>query len=202
VTKIVRVVGIDPALANMGIARMQLDIDTMVLGLDGIQLVTTEKRTSKQVRQNSDDLRRARELHDAFHAALEGCVVAFAEIPQGSQHARSAFAFGVAIGVLASCRIPLIEVQPLETKLASVGHKTATKPEIINWAEKKYPSAPWLRYKKDSKLKGKVRQKGDLHDDNEHTADACAIAHAGIRLREFTNLISMWKSTEPAMENL
>jgi Holliday junction resolvasome RuvABC endonuclease subunit len=190
----VLVAGLDPALANFGIARMWLDLDTLSLSLDRFRTIVTEKRAGKgkAIRQNSDDLRRARELHDGLHEELKDCSFAFGEIPSGAQHARSAFGFGVAVGVLASCKIPLFEVMPLETKLGSVGVKTAEKPEIIAWAAGLYPNAPWQRY--ESATRGKrPHQKGDLHDDNEHVADAIAIVNAGIRLPEFKQSLAFFK---------
>ncbi len=193
-SSLIPVVGIDAAFANMGFARMNLNLRTNKLELVRIRTVTTEAQHKKVVRKNSDDLRRARELHTALHEELDGCAMAFAEIPSGAQHARSAMGFGIAIGVLASCKIPLVEVMPVETKLASVGTETATKPEMIAWAADLYPDAPWQRYKADSS-RGKTRRKvGDLHDDNEHAADACAVVYAGIKTLQFQNLLSMLRS--------
>src|SRR5258708_35435711 len=99
-------------MANLGIARMLLDTDALTLQLDEMITISTEKKTNKSVRQNSDDLRRARELQIGFHSGIRDCSVVFAEIPQGSQHSRSAFGFGMAVCLLASCPVPLIEVQP------------------------------------------------------------------------------------------
>lgn len=188
------VAGLDPALANFGIARMWLDLDTLDLKFDRFRTVVTEKLAGKRkaIRQNSDDLRRARELHDAMHEELADCRFCFAEIPSGAQHARSALGFGVAIGVLASCSIPMFEVMPLETKLGSVGDKKADKPDIIQWAANRYPEAPWQRYDADTRGKAPHR-KGDLHVDNEHVADAIAIVHAGIRLPEFKQSLAFFK---------
>lgn len=190
------VAGIDPAFSNLGIARMWLDLDTMALSLHRFRTISTEKRASKSkmIRQNSDDLRRATELHKGLHEELEGCTVAFGEIPSGAQHARSALGFGIAIGVLASCSIPLLQVMPVETKLGSVGSKKAEKSEIIAWAANRYPEAPWKVYGASTRGKS-PHQKGDLHEDNEHVADAIAIVHAGINLPEFKQLLSLWKIT-------
>src|SRR6267378_3300526 len=193
------VAGVDPAMANFGLARMQLDLDTLGLSLERVRTISTEKLAGKNkvVRQNSDDLRRAQELHDGFHEETQGCVVAFAEIPSGAQHARSALGFGVAVGVLASCRIPIIQVMPVETKMASVGVKTAEKRDIIAWAAMLYPHIQWKTYDREVLKGGKVlRNKGDLHDDNEHAADGCAVVHAGIRTPEFKQLMAIWRASK------
>ena len=196
---IIRVAGIDPSLCNFGIARMLLDRDTLELKLERIRTIETEPQrgSKKVVRQNSDDLRRAKLLHEAFQEELKDCVIGFTEVPSGSQHSRSALGFGISIGILASSPIELIEVMPVETKLASVGSKTAEKPEIIAWAAERYPDAGWQRYEKDTKNKKGVivNRAGDLHGDNEHAADACAVIHAGIRTPEFKHLLALWKAT-------
>lgn len=173
----IQVAGIDPALRNMGVALMTLDTDTMELALLDLKLFETEKMAGKTVRQNSDDLRRAKELVKGLDTVTKGCTLVFAEIPTGAQSARAALSFGIAIGVLASCPLPVIQVQPWETKLAAVGTKTASKQEMIEWAGETYPTGPWLR----RKLKGE----SVLVDKNEHLADACAIVHAGIKTDEF-----------------
>jgi len=192
------VAGLDPAFAAFGIARMLLDLDTLGLTVERVRTLTTVKLAGKKkmIRQNSDDLRRSTELHDGFHEEVSGCIVAFAEIPSGAQHARSALGFGVALGVLASCPVPIIQVMPVETKLASVGVKTAEKPEIIAWAANQYPKIPWKLYEREVKKGNKVlRRVGDLHDDNEHAADACAVVHAGIRTPEFKQLLAVLRAT-------
>lgn len=190
--------GLDPAFAHFGFARMLLNLKTLDLTMGRVRTITTEKLAGKNkvIRQNSDDLRRATELYDGFQEEVRDCVVAFAEIPSGQQHSRSALGFGVALGVLASCPIPIIQVMPVEIKMASVGVKAADKPEIIAWAANQYPSINWQRYEKDVQKGGKLlRRAGDLHDDNEHAADACAVIHAGIRTPEFKQLLAVLRAT-------
>jgi hypothetical protein len=64
----------------------------MALSLERFRTIQTEPQrgSRKVVRQNSDYLRRAKELHTAFQEELEGCVIGFVEVPSGSQHSRSA----------------------------------------------------------------------------------------------------------------
>lgn len=190
--------GLDPAFAHFGFARMLLNLNNLDLTMDRVRTVSTEKLAGKKkmIRQNSDDLRRATELHDALHEETRDCVVAFGEIPSGAQAARATLGFGIALGVLASCSIPIIQVMPVETKMASVGVKTADKPEIIAWAANQYPSIKWQRYAREVRKGGKlIRKAGDLHDDNEHAADACAVIHAGIRTPEFKQLLAVLRAT-------
>ena len=181
--KAVRIASIDPALANFGIARMVLRLEDLKLGIEHLKLIETEKRVNKVVRQNSDDLRRAQEITRAFHLEVAPCTVCFAEVPTGGQSARAVLSFGISIGILSNCPIPLIQVQPFETKLATVGTKTASKEEMIEWAVAEFPNGPWLRNKAGKPL-----------NKNEHLADAVAVAYAGIRTDQFKGLLAMWKA--------
>lgn len=154
--------------------------------LDELELVQTETLAGKQVRKNSDDLRRSRELLNAIKAWEARSDVLMAEIPTGTQSARGAMSNGMVIGVLSAITKPLIEVSASEAKKVAVGRSTATKQEMIDWATALYPNAPWLRRhgKKDGVFKA----------DNEHLADAVAIAHAGIKTQEFKSALAMFRS--------
>lgn len=170
----------DPGLKNTGLVRLKLiNVSGPKFEVQTMRLVQTEKQTTKSVRQNSDDLRRMQETHKAFLEVVTGTRLLFAEVPTGAQSARAMFAFGSATMLIATSPAPIIQVQPFETKLATVGTKTASKEEMIEWATEVYPDAPWIRHA------GKVTLK------NEHLADALAIAHAGIKTDQFKQLVSM-----------
>ena len=84
--------------------------------------------------------------------------------------------YGVCIGVLGALRAQskaFFEVSALEVKMASVGKKTATKREMIQWAHDLYPKANWPFYKKGG-------QEFIVEGKAEHMADAIATVHAGI----------------------
>jgi len=179
------VLGIDPSLKNLGIAKCELDLQNGEITVLDLILVQTEKDQNKTIRRNSDDLNRARKLHKFFTTYTEWADFVFSEIPTGAQSARAALSFGIAIGVLASCNKPLIQVMPTETKLHTVGTKTASKEEMIEWATEKYPGAPWLT----AKSKGVTR----FTNDNEHLADAVAVVHAGVETEQFQQLIALSK---------
>jgi hypothetical protein len=99
----VRIAAVDPSLRNFGIARLVVELDTLRMGVESLFLIETEKRSSKVVRQNSDDLRRAQEIVKSFHKHIAGCSVCFAEIPTGAQSA-SAHGAPPAPGVAADVR--------------------------------------------------------------------------------------------------
>ncbi len=125
-----------------------------------------------------------------FHA--EGCAVAISEVPSGAQSARAAFMLGSVVGVLASCPVPLIQVSPIEVKKATVGKKTASKQEMIDWAVARYPDLPWLRRKSRGELV--------LVNKNEHLADAVATLHCGVQSVQFAQLRALMNSAA-AREN-
>lgn len=172
---------IDPSFAHFGMAKLNLrrEAGNMILDVLDLKLVNTEKMANKIVRQNSDDLRRAKDLIKEFHEYVADCALVFSEVPTGSQSARSAWTLGIALGVVAGCPKPFIQVQPFETKLAAVGTKTASKQEMIDWATEKYPAANWLR------------SRGRITQANEHLADAVGVAYAGIRTDQFLQLMAM-----------
>ena len=185
-SNLITVTGVDPALRNLGLARAHVDLDTLEVQVSLIQLVETERQVTKQVRKSSDDLRRARILQKALNLWCAGSTFAMAEIPTGTQSASGAMSNGICIGVLASCPVPIIELSPTEVKLASVGIKTATKSEMIEWAMAKHPKLPWLT----RKLKGEVVPIAD----NEHLADAVAAIYAGIATEQFAQARSLLKA--------
>jgi Holliday junction resolvasome RuvABC endonuclease subunit len=178
-----RLGGIDPALANFGLAKVDYDMNTGKIVPVSLKLSHTEKRTGKQVRQNSDDLRRAWEHCVNLQKWLQDCTVAFAEIPTGSQSARGAFSNGVSLGILAGVALNnrLIQLLPHEVKSAVTGSKVASKEEMIEWGVENYPTLPWLKHR------------GKTTAANEHLADALATIVAGTKTEEFKNMLTMWK---------
>lgn len=182
----IKIVGIDPALRNFGFAQATLDVHTLEYTIDNLTLVESENEAGKTVRKNSDDLRRASDLFRGLATACKGAAFAIAEVPVGSQSARAMASYGMCVGILAACPIPLIQVTPTEVKLAAVGSKTASKEEMIQWAMERFPSANWLLRK----------SKGVMVpiNDNEHLADACAAIEAGILTAQFQQAIAMYKA--------
>lgn len=187
-----RVIGSDPSTSNWGICVATVDIYDMTFTVDDLILLTTESEKNKGVRKDSDDLRRAKTVHDGFKKACEGASFAISEIPfmNAGMYASANFNSGLVTGVLASCPIPLIQVFPQEVKMAFCGSRHAAKEEMIEEAMRRFPAAPWLM----RKLKGKmVPTKA-----NEHLADAVAVTHAGIQSAQFKEAIAMYKAMKAA----
>jgi Holliday junction resolvasome RuvABC endonuclease subunit len=181
------VIGIDAAFANMGLASATIGMRAgrpAILSCDNLHLITTEVEAKKQVRVSSDELRRAVLLHDGLKEWIARCnpVLAFAEIPSGSQSASAARCLGIAVGVLASCSVPIVEVSPMDVKRYFSTKGTVSKDQIIAWAADRWPDAPWLR----TKRKGAM----ELTKSNEHLADAMATIAAGLNTAEFKQLLA------------
>lgn len=192
---ILKVVGVDPALRNFGIVLADLDMETLEFKVTDMRLVKSEgadKKTRKAVRKNSDDLNRAKLLREGFTEACKDAAMAFVEVPVGSQSARAMASYGICIGVLAACPIPMIQLTPTEVKIALANEKTATKEEMIEAAVKAHPYAKWLT----RKVKGELQ----LLADNEHLADAVGAIAAGLKTDEFkaaTAFLRMLKDNRP-----
>jgi Holliday junction resolvasome RuvABC endonuclease subunit len=180
----IKVAFLDPSHSNLGVARALVDPKTLGIEPIDISLVQTEKDKSKKVRVSSDDFSRAVELANKMQEVEAWADIIMAEIPSGSQSARSCTGAGICVGLLAYIRKPLIQVTPAQAKKVSVGRATGTKDEIIDWAYALYPNLQWIK-------KGNSKRVNKLIDSNEHMADAIAIGHAGVKTTEFRAAASM-----------
>lgn len=179
------VVGIDAALANMGMVMAIVNAkEQRVVEILKMELVKTQAEDKKTVRRASDRLRRGRELLRYMQQFCYGGTIACAEIPEGSQDASAAWALGVATGVLCACPLPIVEVSPREVKMASVRKNTASKEEMRQWAYDKFPSAPWKTHGGKKTL------------DNEHLADALAAIEAAMHTQQFRGYAGVWTAQE------
>jgi Holliday junction resolvasome RuvABC endonuclease subunit len=188
----IKVTGFDPSTTNFGICKASVDIDSLEVFIDDLILFKTENETKKGVIKTSDDLRRAREIVEVARDAIKDAGMVVSEIPLGtaSLHNNAILNSGVMIGILASIDAPIIQVSPADVKIAAVGHRHACKEEMIEWAIKTYPNAPW----KMRKLKGKLYPTAA----NEHLADATAVVLAGVRTQQFKQAVALYKSFQVA----
>lgn len=175
--------GLDGSLRNFGMTKMQYDFSSGKLELLDLKLIETQKDKSKSVRSSSDNLLRAQTIARGVSEFLSDVTTCFAEVPSGGQDYNAVLGFGITIGIYASIKIPLLEVSPYETKLATVGTKTASKQEMIEWAFEEYPTAPWLTVKRGGVMMPTLK--------NEHLADAAAICHAGIKTPAFKQVLAI-----------
>lgn len=176
---LIRVVSFDPSFRNFGVAHLLIDSKSFKITPVGISIIKTKSFSGRGGKKNSDDLRCAKELCTGVEVACIGYDIAIAEVPHGSQSSRASWSLGIALGVLGSCKIPLVEVSASDVKFTVSGNrqKKIDKNKMIAWATNKYPQLKW----KTIKRKGKLQ----LLKENEHMADAIAAAHAGILTRKF-----------------
>ena len=188
----IKVIGADPSTANFGIAIASVDVLTGEYSIDDLMLIKTEPETKKGVRKDSDDLRRARVVHEAFVEACKDASMVISEIPftDPRGYASSNFNAGLVTGVLASSPIPIIQVFPQEVKMAFCGSRHAAKEEMIAEAIARFPNAPWLLTKRGGKM---VPTKA-----NEHLADACAAINCGLQSDQFKQLTAMFRGMKAA----
>jgi len=174
-----RFVSIDSSLANTGIAVGNVG-PTGVITIDYIKLHSTSKSKHKQIRASSDAIQRCRSTWQFIKEIInsEKPNVVFMETPSGSQSSAGMKSYGATCQLIASIEPAPIEVTPIEVKVGSVGVKTASKTDMINWAYKLYPNVEWFWHA------GKKQAK------NEHMADAIAIAYAATKTQEFERLKS------------
>lgn len=188
-SRLLNVVGFDPSLNNWGLSRgfFKLSEGIDSLKIERLSVIQPEIPTGKQVRQNSKDIEAAAQLTQGAFEFAKGADAIFVEVPVGSQSARAMASYGICVGVLGALRIsgiPFFEVTPTEVKLATYGTKTATKEQMIQWATKKHPEAPWPTYKRAGEVLVSESKA-------EHMADATAAIYAGVKSQPFQQLIRL-----------
>lgn len=133
----ITMMGLDPGLGSTGYAVASIDLTTRQISkVISVGLVETDRQKLKQVRQTSDNLRRARHQVDTLKAIIDehGVSMIAMEMCAAAQHIYPTFSSGVMIGVAASLGREIIEVLPHEVKVAATGDKGATKARIVAWA--------------------------------------------------------------------
>lgn len=186
----IKVVGQDPSLRNWGIAVGYYSLDTGELKIHKVGLTNPELSTSKQVRQNSQDLESAYQLYKGAIESVKDAQAVFVEVPVGSQSSRAMASYGICVGVLGALRangIPFFEVTPTEVKLAAVGDKNASKQAMIQWATTQHPEANWPTHS----YRG---QQLISESKAEHQADAIGAIYAGLACKTFQQFLPYLKA--------
>jgi Holliday junction resolvasome RuvABC endonuclease subunit len=174
----IRFVSIDSSLANTGVATGFIKTDGEIV-VDTIDLHETSKSKSKQIRASSDTIARCKSTYDHVNYILQHLKphVIFMETPSGSQNSSAMKSYGATCQLIGSLSPAPIQVTPNEVKMASTGNKTSSKKEMIEWASKEHPTVSW-----------DCNKDGSLKNKNEHMADAIAIAYAGVKTAEFSQI--------------
>jgi crossover junction endodeoxyribonuclease RuvC len=146
------VIGVDPGLAALGLARVQIRRDDEHVA--GLAVARTQKDSRKhEVLSCDDTMRRAAELADALERwllATPGEVVAIVteavSMPRsGSVCFKQGLAFGVLAAVALARRVPVIQVTPQNLKRAVTGDRSASKEAVQVALTARYGAIDWPR---------------------------------------------------------
>lgn len=183
--------GIDPAIANTGVAVINLDKEVQVIHLGVI-------KTSKDDHEGSDlegfpHTYRARDIVSKLYDTISYYCPEYicVEVPGGTQSASAAMGSGVTNGICGwlAKEYPtrFLPTKPLHVKWDTIGKQAAKgatgkagKDLMINWATNLYPEAPWPRRNGNGPIvKGKA----------EHLADAIAIIYSSLTRHGKSNIL-------------
>ncbi len=131
----VRVVGIDPGLANCGIAVAEADANEITVREAFV--VSTESQSKKlRVHVSHDSIRRAKELADVLASYIGNADIVAMEGISLPRHASSAGKLCLSFGVIAALceirQVPLVQFSPQEVKKFFPNGKT--KEPRVEWA--------------------------------------------------------------------
>lgn len=178
-----KLLGLDPSLRNWGYSLGSYDPASKSLTIDTVGVIQPNLPKGKQNRVNSLDLESAEQLFTGSLPLMNRADAVFVEVPVGSQTARAMASYGICVGVLGAlrgCDCPFFLVTPASVKIHSSGIKNATKDEMIEWAIKAHPEAPWpMHHGSISKAKA------------EHMADATAAIYAGLQDTSFKQYLQL-----------
>lgn len=182
-----KLLGLDPSLRNWGYSLGSYDLQSNSLSIDTVGVIQPVLPSGKQARVNSLDLESAYQHYQGCLPLLKQADAVFVEVPVGSQSARAMASYGICVGVLGAIRgsgHAFFEVTPTAVKMLTVGKKTATKDEMIDWATNRHPEANWPMYlEKGKHLISKAKA--------EHMADATAAIYAGLQDNSFKQYLQL-----------
>lgn len=174
-------VSVDPSLAHTALVFGVIKNDNLIL--EKYHQIDTEKSKEKTIRSSSDLVERCRTIFTNSQDWIKGFKpdVVLVEVPSGAQSYSGALSFAVTCYTIATILPTPIQVTPTEVKKLTVGTKTASKQEIINYVHKKYPG--FLKTDKN----------GNPYKNMEHVADAVCIAEAGLKTSQFLQIKNLLK---------
>ena len=174
---VIRTVGFDPSLRHWGISQGEYDLQTSTLKIHSVDVIEPVLAKKKSVRVNSKDLEAAKQLAHAIFEVARDAHAIFVEVPHGSQSARAMAGYGICLGILGALRTQgkqFYELTESEVKLATVGQRTASKQDMIDWIVSRHPEVSW-----------------SPHARIEHQADATAAIYAGVQHPQFLQTLQL-----------
>lgn len=166
--------GIDPGLANMGYAVLEIGAKSDRVVRMGV--ICTEKSDKKvNVLASDDNLRRAREMYSYLWKNVVGawqisamCVEAKSFPRNASAAAKTAISWGLIAALSEHLNIPVCQVSPQAQKKCVAGSKSASKEEVQGALDGIYGQNNLRSIGLEGLPKGKL----------EHPYDALATIHA------------------------
>lgn len=167
---------IDPSLRNTAIVTGTTDLKSFY---PKTPIMLETKPNTKSKTKILDFIGSIGIIFSGLRAVLEATKprYIFIERPSGSQSVKARDGYAMSCTLIAVLRnlaaeygAEVIISSPKEVKLAAVGDEKATKAQMVKWASEKYPDFNWFK-----------NRKGEVLLLNEHLADACAIAEAGLK---------------------
>lgn len=183
----IKIVAMDPSMRNWGIAIIIMDLDTYEYHVEDLQVIQSNKDPKKAKKKSSRDIMTVEELLEGVIPHVEDADVIIAETPIGGRDSAAALSYSICISIIAAINISFVkvfEVTPHEVKLNVV--KDASKAQMIDWAVRMHPEAPW----KYRKLKG---EQVIVSGFAEHVSDAIGAFYAASKKNTFFKLIQNLK---------
>jgi crossover junction endodeoxyribonuclease RuvC len=138
------VLGVDPGFASLGLAAVELGVDTCA-PLAAWVVRTEPSARKRAVRASEDNVRRCLELATALEAAVTRWrpVALAAETMSWPRNAgaaaKVALGWGVVVAMAHRHGLPLVQASPMDVKRALLGRKTASKEEMIAEVGRRWP---------------------------------------------------------------
>lgn len=135
----INILGLDPSFRNWGLSKATYDTDSQKLSVLYGEVLTSKHDLYEK--QNQKDLYSACLLTEKLKQHWTNDIdLVCIELPHGSQSARAMVSYGVVLGVLShflntgtfTCIVSASQVKSI------VGHKDASKKEIIQWVTDKH----------------------------------------------------------------
>lgn len=178
---LINIISFDPSLRNWGVALATFNTEDNSISVKRGYVLQHKPIGNKLTRQNTLDLQTATFLASHLHQEDIDNAILIAEVPHGSQSARSMVSYGICIGLLGSlCHVNLNLVQVSANDVKRIVEpdrriKEVPKAQVIQWVKNKHPDIlEWL----PKTLK------------QEHICDAIVAIYAGINTTKFRNLIN------------
>lgn len=142
------VLGVDPGFASLGLAWVRLLPHAEIV--ERLAVVTTAPSARKrQVLATDDNVHRLRELWETLRAALSprvgvvACCVEAQSWPRNAGAAvKVAMVWGLLVAATEEANVPLMQVSPMEIKRAVTGDRKASKDDVQNALDLRYPEMP------------------------------------------------------------